>query len=240
MAWRARSRRCSGASGSSRRSAHDVDRAERDRAGSHADPPNTRTTALCLSALVPLAAGLASFVAVVASQPIGSWPSFGVLSASDRTLMLVSQLVLPSLGGPLLGIVLGRWWSGPWVPVAAFLLMVAWALIGEGVASSFQNSAAAVWLRMFTPFTLWLSSSDPSGVETWRGAVGWFLAWQVALCVLAVVTALLRDASPATRSRLRIALVVVVLAAATCYALASVGGLQHAVLAAPAVHTRPL
>jgi hypothetical protein len=202
--------------------------------------PHTRTVALCLSALVPLTAGVLSFVAVEVFQHTGSWPSYGVLSSSDQTLLWLSQLVLPSLGGPLLGIALARWWPGPWVPVAAFLVMVAWLLVIQGVASYFQNSSAAVWLRLFAPFTLFVSSGQAGGVETWRGSVGWFLAWQVALCLLAITIALLRNASPEQRRRLRIGLAAILIAALSCYVLASLGGLQHAVITSPAGQTRPL
>jgi hypothetical protein len=202
--------------------------------------PSTRTVALCLSALVPLTAGVLSFLAVETFQHTGPWPSYGALSSTDQTLLWLSQLVLPSVGGPLLGIALARWWPGPWVPVAVLLVMIAWLLVVEGLASSFQNSTAAVWLRLFAPFALWVSSGDPGGVETWRGSVGWFLAWQVALCVLAITIALLREASPAQRRRLRLGLAVILTAAAACYCLAALGGLQHAVFTTPSGQTRPL
>jgi hypothetical protein len=201
--------------------------------------PSTRTAALCLSTLVPFAAGLLSFLAVEIFQRVDG-PAYGVLSSTDRTLMLLSQLVLPSVGGPLLGIALARWWPEPWVPVTAFLVFVAWLLVIEGVASSQQNSTAAVWLRLFAPFSLFLSAPSSGAVETWRGSVGWFVGWQVALCLLAVTVALLREASPAGRRRLRLGLAVIVIAAGSCYALAALGGLHHAVITGPSGRTTPL
>jgi hypothetical protein len=200
---------------------------------------STRTAALCLSTLVPLSAGLLTFFAVVIFQRAGG-PAYGVLSSSDRTLMLLSQLVLPTLGGPLLGIALARWFPQPWVPVAAFLTMIAWILIIEGIASSQPNATISVWLRLFAPFALFVSSNTGGAVQTWRGSAGWFVGWQLALCLLAITVALLRDATPAARQRLRLGLAAVVVAAACCYVLAALGGLQHAVVTDPSGHTAPL
>jgi hypothetical protein len=201
--------------------------------------PSIRTAALCLSALIPLAAGLLCFFAVEIFQRV-TGPAYGVLSSTDRTLMLLSQLVLPSVGGALLGIALARWWPEPWVPVTAFLAMIAWLLVIEGVASYQQDSAPAVWLRLFAPFALFVSSPASGSVETWRGSVGWFVTWQVALCLLAITVAVLRGASPAARGRLRLALAVIVIAAASCYGLAALGGPHHAVITGPSGRTTPL
>jgi hypothetical protein len=200
----------------------------------------TRTAALCLTTLVPFAAGLLSFCAVETFQRIGPGSPYGVLSPTDRTIMVFSQLVLPSIGGPLLGIALARWFPGPWVPVAAFLVIIAWILVVEGLASTYQNSTPVLWLRLFAPFALFVSSGQPNGVETWRGSVGWFAAWQLALCLLAITVALLRHPSPGQRRRLRLALGAIVVVAVTCYVMAATGGVPHAVVTDLSGHTTAL
>jgi len=47
-------------------------------------------------------------LAFVRAFPIGS-PVYGDFSAPAQVAILVGQIVVPSLGGPLLGVALGRW-----------------------------------------------------------------------------------------------------------------------------------
>jgi len=195
-------------------------------------PTRLRTIALCLTAAVPLACGLFSLLAVVLFRRVdGAWTE-GVFSSTDRAAVLVSQVVLPSLGGPLLGIAVGRWVRAGWVAPALFLVIVAWVLVAEGLAVTYRNSEPVLMARMFTPFALF-TTWNGEGVETWRGSPVAFLCWQLCLCAIAVTVALLRDAESAVRRRLIEALLVVSVLAAVSYAFAVTGGLQHAVITYP-------
>jgi hypothetical protein len=192
-------------------------------------PTRVRTTALCLTAVVPFACGLLSLLAVLLHRQVeGHWTE-GVFGTADRAAVLVSQVALPALGGPLLGIAVGRWVRARWIGPALFLVIVAWILVVEGLADTYRNSLPVLLMRMFAPFaffTTWTGSQ----VETWRGSPIAFLGWQLCLCALAVTVALLRDADPLLRRRLNEWLFLLVAAAATTYTLAVTGGLQHAVV----------
>lgn len=199
-----------------------------------------RTTALCLTAVVPFGCAVLSLVAIlVVRDPQGSW-TYGVFDGADRTAVQVSQIVLPALGGPLLGVAIGRWTRQVWVGPAAELLIVGWVLLVEGLAFSQPDSQPVLLMRLFAPFALFTGSDDRGDfVETWRGSPAAFLAWQICLCALAVVAALLYQADPLLRRRLIHALFVLVPLTAGCYALAVTGGLQHAVTVVPGFAPRP-
>ena len=190
-----------------------------------------RTTALCLTAVVPLGCAVLSLVAILlARDPQGPW-TYGVFDGADRAAVQVSQVVLPALGGPLLGVAIGRWTRQVWVGPAAELLIVGWVLLVEGLAFSYPDSQPVVLIRLFAPFALFTGTDDRGdSVATWRGSPAAFLAWQICLCALAVVVALLYQANPQLRRRLIHVLFVLAPLTVGCYALAVTGGLQHAVI----------
>ena len=53
-------------------------------------------------------------------------PVYGAFSPSARIAVLVGQIVVPSLGGPLLGVALGRWVRFPGAAFVLFLLLSVW------------------------------------------------------------------------------------------------------------------
>ena len=57
-------------------------------------------------------------------------------------------------------------------------------------------------LRLFSPFAFFTLHSDAGGVTAWRGSPWFFLGWQLALCAIAVLVALLRGAEGRVRSRI--------------------------------------
>jgi hypothetical protein len=202
-------------------------------------PAHVRTTALCLTALVPFACGLLSLAAIVMFRRVeGDWTE-GAFSTADRAAVLVSQVALPALGGPLLGIALGRWVHAGWVGPALFVIIVAWVLVANGLADTHRNSLPVLLMRMFAPFTFFTTWTGP-GVETWRGLPVAFLGWQLCLCTLAVTVALLRDADLVVRRRLTDALFVLSFLAAATYTLAVTGGLHHAVITYPGLLPQPI
>ena len=56
-------------------------------------------------------------------------------------------------------------------------------------------------LRLFAPFALFTLHSD-AGVTAWRGSPWFFIGWQLALCAIAVLVALLRGAEGRVRTRI--------------------------------------
>ncbi|HWM98761.1 MAG TPA: hypothetical protein VNO54_17105, partial [Streptosporangiaceae bacterium] len=96
---------------------------------------------------------------------------------------------------------------------------------------SHQNSTFVAVLRLFAPFAFFTLHSDAGGVTAWRGSPWFFIGWQLALCAIAVLVALLRGAEGRTRSRIIRALAIAGVAAVIMLVLAVTGGFTHAVTA---------
>jgi hypothetical protein len=184
-----------------------------------------RTAALCAVALVPFACGCLTLLAFLHFHPIGD-PVYGAFSPPARIAVLAGQIVVPSLGGPLLGVALGRWVRFPGAAFALFLLLYAWVSLVTILAISHPDSAPVAVLRPFAPFAFFTLNAD-AGVTAWRGSPWFFLGWQLALCAIAVLVALLRGAEGPVRNRIIRALAIAGATALILLALAALGGFTH-------------
>ena len=92
----------------------------------------------------------------------GDWTE-GAFTATDRSAVLLGQVAIPALGGPLLGIALGRWVRAGWIAPAFFLIIVGWVMLANGLADTYRNPMPVLLMRMFAPFTFF---------TIWTGA-GW-------------------------------------------------------------------
>jgi hypothetical protein len=189
-----------------------------------------RTAALCTVALVPFACGCLALLRFVQLTPISD-PIYGPFSPSARVAVLVGQIVMPALGGPLLGVALGRWVRFPGAAFVLFLLIYGWVSLVTILAMSHVNSAFVAVLRLFAPFAFFSLHSDSGGVTAWRGSPWFFLGWQLALCAIAVLVALLRGAEGRVRTRVIRTLMIAGGAALILLGLAAAGGFTHAVTA---------
>ena len=189
-----------------------------------------RTAALCAVALVPFACGCLALLRFVQLIPVSS-PLYGPFSPSARVAVLAGQIVIPSLGGPLLGVALGRWVRFPGAGFVLFLVLYGWVSLVTIVTMSHQNSAPAAVLRLFAPFAFFTYTGDTGGVTAWRGSPWFFIGWQLALCAIAVLVALLRGAEGRVRSRIIRTLAIAGVAAVILLVLAGTGGFTHAVTA---------
>ena len=86
-------------------------------------------------------------------------------------------------------------------------------------------------LRLFSPFAFFTLHADSGGVTAWRGSPWFFIGWQLALCAIAVLLALLRGAEGRVRSQIVSALAIAGVAALILLMLAGLGGFTHAVTA---------
>jgi hypothetical protein len=188
-----------------------------------------RTAALCATAIVPFGCGCLTLLAFLHFHPIGD-PVYGAFSPPARIAVLVGQIVVPSLGGPLLGVALGRWVRFPGAAFVLFLILSGWINLVTALTLARPDSAPVAVLRLFAPFALFTLHSD-AGVTAWRGSPWFFIGWQLALCAIAVLVALLRGAEGRTRSRIIRALGIVLAAAVIMLLLAGTGGFTHAVTA---------
>ena len=160
-----------------------------------------RTAALCAVAIVPFACGCLALLRFVQLIPVSS-PLYGPFSPSARVAVLVGQIVIPALGGPLLGVALGRWVRFPGAAFVLFLILYGWVSLVTILSMSHPNSAPVAVLRLFAPFAFFTYTGNAGGVTAWRGSPWFFIGWQLALCAIAVLVALLRGAEGRVRSRI--------------------------------------
>jgi hypothetical protein len=185
-----------------------------------------RTAALCAVAIVPFGCGCLALLRFVQLTPVSS-PLYGPFSPSARVAVLVGQIVVPALGGPLLGVALGRWVRFPGAAFVLFLVLYGWVSLVTILSMSHANSAFVAVLRLFAPFAFFTDQADFGGVTAWRGSPWFFIGWQLALCAIAILVALLRGAEGRTRSRIIRALGIAGATALILLALAALGGFTH-------------
>jgi hypothetical protein len=189
-----------------------------------------RTAALGTVAVVPFGCGVLTLFAFLHFHPVGS-PVYGAFSPPAQVAVLVGQIVVPSLGGPLLGVALGRWIRFPGAAFVLFLILFGWVNLVTVPSLSHPGSAAFTALRLFSPFAFFTYAGNAAHVTAWRGSPWFFIGWQLALCATAVLVALLRGAEGRVRSRITRTLSIVGVAAAIMFVLAAVGGFTHVVRA---------
>ena len=189
-----------------------------------------RTAALCAVAVVPFLCGVLTLFAFLHFHPVGA-RVYGAFSPPAQVAVLIGQIVVPSLGGPLLGVALGRWVRFPGAALVLFLVIYGWVNVATWGSLSHPDSTAFTALRLFSPFAFFTYMKNAAEVTTWRGSPWFFIGWQLALCATAVLVALLRGADGRVRFRVTRALQIVLVLAAILLVLASAGGFPHAVTA---------
>jgi hypothetical protein len=189
-----------------------------------------RTAALCATAIVPFGCGCLTLLAFVQLIPVSS-ALYGPFSPSARVAVLVGQIVIPALGGPLLGVALGRWVRFPGAAFVLFLILYGWVSLVTILSFSHPDSAPVAVLRLFAPFAFFTYTGDTGGVTAFRGSPWFFLGWQLALCAIAVLAAILRGAEGPVRLRIIRILGITGVAAVILLVLAGLGGFTHAVTA---------
>jgi hypothetical protein len=191
-----------------------------------------RTAALCTVALVPFACSCLALLRFVQLIPVSS-SIYGPFSPSARVAVLVGQIVMPALGGPLLGVALGRWVRFPGAAFVLFLLLYGWVSLVTILSMSHQNSTFVAVLRLFAPFAFFTYTGDTNSagnaVTAWRGSPWFFIGWQLALCAIAVLVALLRGAEGPVRTRIIRTLAITGAVAVIMLVLAATGGFTYPV-----------
>ena len=193
-------------------------------------PVSRRTAALCLACLVPTAFVTAWSVVLIISlqvRPVGDWIYAGTPGV-ERYVVLVGTTIVACLGGPLLGVVAGRWLRFPGAGILTAVGLVAVTMVTfVGRSTANPDALWSTAVRLLSPyqfFTETPGTPEQSWVMRYPGSPLGYLVWQLALCGLAVVAALLYGADRGMRTRLRqwgLGLVVVAVAG---YALAVFGG----------------
>jgi hypothetical protein len=187
-----------------------------------------RTAALCAVAIVPFLCGCLTLLGFLHFHSI-SGPAYGAFSPSARIAVLVGQIVVPSLGGPLLGVALGRWAPLPGSAFVLFLILYGWVTLVTILSLWHPDSAPVAVLRLFAPFAFFTGTGNIADVMAWRGSPWFFIGWQLALCAIAVLVALLRGAEGRVRLHIVRALGIVLATALIMLVLADAGGFTNAV-----------
>lgn len=187
-----------------------------------------RSAALCAVAVVPFLCGVLTLFAFLHYHPLDA-EVYGAFSPPAQVAVLVGQIVLPSLGGPLLGVALGRWVRFPGAALVALLFLFGWGNLSTVPSLTHPDSTAGTALRLFAPFTHFTFTNNGTEMTTWRGSPWFFIGWQLTLCAIAVLVALLRGAHGRTQTRIIRSLQVALVVAAIMFVLAVTGGFTHAV-----------
>ena len=168
--------------------------------GMPAEEP-TRTAALLLACLVPFAVSSLASLQIVVSWHIepNTWADgWSQFSSMERDAMMMAA-ALSGLGGPVLGVCLGRWWRWPGASLVACVGLVAWSILGLVPWESRWGNVS----HMTTPFTVWFSAlEDENENGYFGGSPTWRVAYVLSLIGLAAVAALLHGATGRTRAQL--------------------------------------
>ena len=161
----------------------------------------TRTAALCLACLVPGAVALAWVTWTYVAMSI--WPAAetAAISTAEQAFIYAAAVVC-AVGGPLVGVMIGRWTRFPGAGLVAAVALVGWtALATAGLAMPASRLSNLVVLN--APFGIW-ESSDGLGEPPWivGGSPWWHFVYTIVLCGLAATAAMLHEASGRQRSRL--------------------------------------
>jgi hypothetical protein len=176
----------------------------------------TKTAALCLACLVPGAVALAWLTWTYMALAIWPAPDSGI-SSGDRAAWLLAGVV-SAVGGPLVGVLVGRWVHFPGAALVAAVFLIGWTVLGT-IGLAMSASRVGTLVHVNPPFTIWIfgDSNHPDAVV--GGSPWWYLGYITALCGLAATAAVLHEAHGTQRPQLIRALAVLAVLALGCLAL---------------------
>ena len=162
-------------------------------------PPYRRSLALCLACLLPAAVALVGttymHVVYFVNPPVNA-ENWGELSQAELVALNLTG-VIAALGGPLVGVLVARWWRWPAAGAVACVLLVLWS-----VSSLAPDKNVVLTLNhVASPFTLVASNGED---YSWHmgGSWLWKVPYLLGLCGLAVIGACAKGAEGTVRRRL--------------------------------------
>lgn len=200
-------------------------------AGAVAVPERTRTLALAAATVVPFSVALVSFVAAVVTWYLHP-PASYVVPPGISDAFVVAQMfgdgVLCAVGGPLLGLLLGRYHPRRGAAAATSVLLVVVTILLQGGLLGEQP------YRVFWFWTYFLTQSSEGGPGTHHfttvpGNPFLWLLYLVTLCALGVALAVLHDPE-GDRARVRRTVLALVAAAVVLGVLTMTVGFTEAVV----------
>jgi hypothetical protein len=169
----------------------------------------TRTLALCAACAVPAATGLLWLLYRLVT--LAFWPIKPELLEAmggwvPALAALASASVVAAVGGPLLGVAVGRWWRFPGAGLLLVVVLVVpcFFFAGGAVDATLYENPLMRAATTAMPYTMWTVSSDGSTLIGVRdGSPVGYLAYTLVLCGLAVWAAVMSGAEGETRVRWR-------------------------------------
>ena len=191
----------------------------------------TRTLALVCALIVPFAAGLCwlgwALWAYRHWPPHANGMPFGGIGDDWAFAVLIALGLLPSLGGPILGLLVGRWVPRRGAAPLFAVLLVTETILMQGLFEPLR------YIRLIVPWTQFGGPlgvpGDPERMSILTGSPQWYCVYLVVLCALGVVLALLHDRERPRRPLL-VALGVIVVVAAVTAVLAITTGVQEVII----------
>lgn len=160
-----------------------------------------RVTAICLACLVPAAVALVWFAWTYAVTAV--WPVPATAMPSSSIAAIRGAGIVCAVGGPLFGVMVGRWTRFPGAGLLAAVVLFGWVMLST-VSLAMSASRVGTLIHVAAPSVGWVSSDSPSFEDPWiaGGSPLWHLAYITVLCGLAATAAMLHDAWGTQRAKL--------------------------------------
>jgi hypothetical protein len=183
-------------------------------AGSVSTSQRTRTLALASAVVVPFACALLWYAYTIVGYhqhpPAPEAVPFGPVTDGYVYATIFAQGVMASVGGPVLGLVIGRWIPRRGAAPVAVVVMVLVTIVMQGIFE-LNRSWREVWpwTHFYGPFG---TGGDLDRALVLTGSPYLYVGYLAVLCVIGVLVAMLRDDESDRRGLFRLLVVVGVVA----------------------------
>jgi hypothetical protein len=193
-------------------------------AGAVAVPQRVRTLALAAAVVVPGSMALVWFASAVAGYqldpPSPAGAPFGDHSETDFFAAMFAEGVTPAIGGPLLGLVIGRWLPGRGAaPLLAVVVVILTVVMQPLFGWAEKPRLGWIWIHFYG---LGGVEGDSDRLVAYPGSPYLYIGYQLTLCLLGVLVAMYADPDadrPALRRRVFAVLGIAVLVSALSFAV---------------------
>jgi hypothetical protein len=195
-----------------------------------------RTAALAWATVVPFSVGLLWFAWGVTRYEQSATPPYGLpfgdVGDSWAYAWLFALGTVSCAGGPILGLVIARWFPRRGIAVITAIVIVLASmalnvLMQPGLVEGIRP------FRVFWPFT-WFGGGfgiegDSERMVILTGSPQWYVVYLISLCALGILVALYRDPEQ-PRDRLRIAIIGTAVAALALGVITMTTGVQETMI----------
>jgi hypothetical protein len=207
-------------------------------AGAVAVPERTRTYALASAVVVPFAVGLLWFLAYAIWWSAGETDGTGPFGAHAGTFTLATMFqegTMATLGGPLLGLVIGRWIRRRWVAPVVAVLIVPVTMLFQGGLWPATDGFRGLWVWNHFQGPMGIINDDMRWVIL-PGSPYFHILYQLARCTLGVLFAAYHDPELGRRGIRQAAAATGVVAVVACGLAITGGASDYVVSPTPTAH----